>query len=222
MDADQLRQQSSIKRALVCLLGAAFQTPRISKCREQLEEADQEIAALDSAQSIEGNRGDGPINRRLRTDLRKHHLNPLGRHGAFILKGVPGIKDMLRVPHLRTSDKKLVEAARRIINNVREYEDTLIESGYRADFIERAERAIDALEAKAADPNTRVNRRSRATASLPEALAHGREIMEAVDRLVEDDLVDNRSAREMWKNVKHLPGRIGRPKNRRRPPEPLP
>lgn len=152
----------------------------------------------------------------------KHHLNPLGRDGGFILKGMPGIKDMLRVPHVRASDAKLVEGARRIVKKVRPFEPTLIAAGYRPDFIERAERAIEALEAKAADQNTRVNRRSRATASLSEALAHGREIMEAIDRLVEDDLADNRSARDIWKNVKHLPGQIGRPKNRRRPPEPLP
>lgn len=224
MDTDQERQWESIKRALVILELLDFQTPRLQKRRAQLEAEAEKIHALIVAQGGSGNRKrGGGDTKQLREHLRRHHLKPLSRDGKLVLDGMPGIKDMLRLPHERVSDAKLIEAARRIVDNVKPFDATFIESGYRVDFILRAEQAIAALEARAGQPDERTNRSSRATASLPDALVKGREIIGAIDGIVDDDLADKPSARTIWKKAKRLHGKIGRPKNNWRPqPKPLP
>src|SRR5258708_1427646 len=224
LDTDQERQWESIKRALVILGLVDFQTPRLQKRRAQLETEAEKIHALIVAQDGPGNRKrGGSQTRQLRVNLRKHPLKPLSRDGKLFLAGMPGIKDMLRLPHERIADSNLIEAARRIVDNVKPHEATFIDAGYRIDFIARAEQAIAALEARAGQPDERTNRTSRATASLPKALVKGREIIGAVDGIVDDELADNPGARDMWKKAKRLHGKIGRPKNNWRPQQkPLP
>jgi hypothetical protein len=224
LDTDQERQWESIKRALRILRLVDFQTPRLQKRRAQLETQAETIHALIVAQGGPGNRKrGGGETKRLRVNLRKHHLKPLSRDGKLFLNGVPGIKDTLRLPHERIADSKLVEAARRIVNNVKPHEATFLEAGYRVDFVARAEQAIAALEARAGQPDEQTSRTSRATASLPKALVKGREIIGAIDGIVDDELADNPGARDMWKKAKRLHGKIGRPKNNWRPqPKPLP
>jgi hypothetical protein len=224
MDNDQLRQRGSIQKALVFLGLPGHQTPRLAIRRAKLEKADAAIAALDSTQSRESNDGDTRTAKMLRAALRKHHLKAISRDAKLFLDGVPGVKEMFRMPHMRVADSKLVDAARRIVDNAKPFEDTFIdEAGYRADFIARAEKAIDALEAHMKKPDTAVNRRSRATASLPEALLEGRKILDSIDGIIEDEFADDKSTRDLWKRARRLPGKIGRPKNTwRPPPKPLP
>jgi hypothetical protein len=224
MDNDQLRQWSSIKKALAFLWLPGHQTPRLSIRQAKLEKADAAIEALRDTQSRESNDRDTRKAKWLRTDLRKHHLKALSRDAKLFLAGVPGIKDMFRMPHMRVADSKLVDAARRIVENAKPFEDTFIdEAGYRADFIARAEKAIDALAAHMKEPDSVVNRRSRATASLPEALLEGRKILDSIDGIIEDEFADDKSTRDLWKRARRLPGKIGRPKNTwRPPPKPLP
>ena len=118
----------------------------------------------------------------------------------------------------------MVEAARRIVKNAKEFEATFIEeAGYRPDFIARAEKAIDAFEAQMKEPDTAMNRRSRATASLPKALLKGREILNSIDGIIENEFADSKGTRDQWQKARRLGGKIGRPKNTwRPPPKPLP
>ena len=210
--------------ALLILALRDFQTPRLQKRRADLEKKAEEIYGLIVAQGDTGNRKrGGGATMQLRVGLRKHHIKPLSRDGKLFLEGMPGIKDMLRLPHERIADSKLIEAAHRIVDTVKPFQATFFEEGYRADFFARAEQAIAALEARAGQPDERANRTSRATASLPDALLKGREIIGAIDGLVDDELADKPSARSVWKKAKRLHGKIGRPKNNWRPqPKPLP
>jgi hypothetical protein len=41
----------------------------------------------------------------------------------------------------------------------------------------------------------------------------------AIDATVKSELTDNKSALRHWDGAKRIPGRMGRPKKRRRPPE---
>ncbi len=150
MEADQLLVWKSLRKALVCLLGPKFQTPRIAKRREQLDAAEKEVAALNDKMQGSGpgssKRSDTIVAKNLRVALRTKHMNPISAEGLLYLDGMPGIEDMLRLPPTRLSDQKLVDAAKRIINNVRPYRDTFIENGWTPDFIARADGAVKALE----------------------------------------------------------------------------
>jgi hypothetical protein len=224
MDNDELRQWASIQNARKFLRLPGRQTPRLSIRLAKLEKVDAEIAALKDTQSRESNDGDTRTAKMLRVALRKHHLRVICRDAKLYLQGEPGVKDMFRMPHERTADSKLVDAARRIVDNAKPFKATFIdEAGLRTDFIARAETAIDALEAHMKQPDTAANRRSRARASLPDALREGRRILDSIDGIIDDEFADDKSTRDLWKRARRLPGKIGRPKNTwRPPPKPLP
>ena len=141
MEADQVLVWKSLGSAIVCLADPRFQTRRIAKQREQLIAAEKEVAALKEDQGA-GKRSDTTVAKNLRVALRRQHMNPLSAEGLLYLDGMPGIDDMLRLPPTRVSDQKLVDAAKRIIDNVRPHRETFIDNGWRRDFIARAERAV--------------------------------------------------------------------------------
>jgi hypothetical protein len=211
MEADQFLVWKSLRSAIVCLADPRFQTLRIAKRREQLIEVEKEVAALKEMQGS-GKRSDTIVAKNLRVALRKQHINPLNADGLLYLDGMPGIEDMLRLPPTRVSDQKLVDAAKRIIDNVRPYRETFIENGWKPDFIARAERAMKALEKHMMDPGANANLRSQARRSLPKALRKGRKIIKAITRLVQDELASDVGAQKLWMQAKRIPKTMGRPK----------
>jgi hypothetical protein len=216
MNADQETQARSISNTVAILDGdPAFQTPRISKRLAELVEIDRRIWNLSAEQGSSSYTRGAATLKHLRAQLRKDHINPLSADGKLFLVGEPGIKDSLRLPHARASDAKLIEAARRITSNIRPFKETFIQEGYRPDFLERAEQAIDRFERITSQPPDEVTRRSRATRELPEAIRRGRRIMDAIDRLIQTDLAGDKLNRAMWKKTYRLPRKIGRPKAKR-------
>jgi hypothetical protein len=211
MEADQLLVWKSLGSAIVCLGDPRFQTRRIAKQREQLIAAEKEVAALKEMQGS-GKRSDAIVAKNLRVALRREHMNPLSAEGLLYLDGMPGIDDMLRLPPTRVSDQKLVDAAKRILNNVRPYRETFIENGWKPDFIARADRAVKALEKHMMDPRANASLRSQARRSLPKALLKGRKIIKAITRLVQDELADDVGAQRLWMRSKRIPKPMGRPK----------
>jgi hypothetical protein len=216
MEADQLLIWKSLIKALTCLLGPKFQTPRIVKRREQLAAVEEEVATLHGEMQGSGpgsgERSDTIAAKNLRVALRKQHINSMNADGLLYLDGVPGIEDTLRLPPTRVSDQKLVDAAKRIIDGVRPYRDTFIEHDWTPDFIARAERAVEALEKNMKHPGANANRASRARASLPAALRKGRKLIKAITRLVQDELANDVGAQRMWMLAKRIPKTMGRPK----------
>jgi hypothetical protein len=215
VEQDEVRQWRSIQKAIVALRHKRFQTPRLIRRREQLIEAEREISDLFMEQGTDRYRG-GHVRKRMRAALRKHHLNPISRDGMLILEGEPGIKDQLRLPHLRVSDPQLIKDARRIINNAKPFADSYIADGTAPDFIENAERAVDEFEQRISTQAKEVAERAHATAALPAALLKGRKIMTAVTGIVEDELAGDIAAQRLWKRAKRLPRTMGRPKNNAR------
>jgi hypothetical protein len=132
------------------------------------------------------------------------------------LEGLPGVNEFFHVPHKRTKDDEMFEATKRVLQHAKEYEDTFIEGGFHKDFIKRAQAAADTLQAKLGDGNTAMNRRSRATSSLPDAILKGRNIMRSITSAVEEELADNQVAVKRWARAMRVPQTKGRPKNNRR------
>jgi hypothetical protein len=221
MDADQELQRRSIENAVAHVSRIQPRSPRLSRRLEDLQKVQAEVTELWHTQ-YNTHSTDGRESKRLRTNLRLHHLNPISADGKVYLRGIPGIKTDLRLPAIRISDKKLIDTAKRIVNVAGIYKEAFIESGYRPDFIERAEEAITAVEANAASPRKAINKRSRATASLPDALLNGREIIKAIGRIMADEYAGDKAKLQLWKDVERLPGKVGRPKKhrpRRQPPD---
>jgi hypothetical protein len=211
MEADQLLVWKSLGSAIVCLGDPRFQTRRIAKQREHLMAAEKAVAALKAMQG-EGKRSDTIVAKNLRVTLRREYMNPLSAEGLLYLDGMPGIEDMLRLPPTRVSDQKLVDAAKRIFNNVRPHRKTFIKNGWERDFIARADRAVKALETHMMGPGGNASLRSQARRSLPNALSKGRKIIKAITRLVQDELADDAAAQTMWMRAKRIPKPMGRPK----------
>ena len=217
MDADQYQLWESIKAALIALNDPAFQTPRLKRLRASLVATMNEIDLLYMTQTRERAVGyDGAMLEALRVKLRQGHLLSISKDADLLLEGMPGIADFFWVPHKRVSDEALLDAADRVLTNAKRHEEVFIGGGWDKDFIAQARTAAKALKAKLNDGNTVVNRRSRATASIPAAIAKGRKIMRTIDTTVKAQLVDDAPARERWKRAMRVPKKPGRPKNNRR------
>jgi hypothetical protein len=217
----QTRQQllvASMDNALVTLIGDAFQIPRLKALRIELESARGKIWELATRQMLSDRPGlDGEITKELRDTLRTKYLKPISADAEVLLEGTPGLKDSFRIPHKRDSDEKLLVAAERIFKNASTYRNDFVDRrGYAPDFIACGKAAADALKARLKEGNTVMNRRSRATASLPKAIAKGRKIMDAIDKTVVAELGDDQSSLEMWKASYRVPKKIGRPTTKRR------
>jgi multidrug resistance efflux pump len=216
------RLWESIKHALVVLGFPAFQIPRLIRLRLQLEELNAEIARLSIIQNQESHAKWHRVRaNELRVALRETHLLTIARDAPLLLDGLPGIRDEFRVPPKHGSDQELFDAADRILRNAQRYKKTFVDGKWHADFIDNARAAVDALKAKLNETDTSGNERSRATASIPAAIAKGREVMRSIDRTVVTQLVDDRVSVELWKGAFRVPKRMGRPKKKntkRRPP----
>lgn len=217
MEAYQEQQWQSIKNGVFALGDPAFQTPHLKRLRTDLEAANKVIDDLYSAQARDHSVAwDGEELDRLRVRLREHHLMVISEDARLLLEGLPGVDDFFHVPHKRVSDQDLLAAADRVLRNAKDHERVFVKGGFAKDFIRKAQAAVDALKAKLDDGDTKMNRRSRATSSLPAAIAKGRKIMRAIDRAVAAELADDALARARWARAMRIPQKVGRPKNNRR------
>jgi hypothetical protein len=217
MESRQKLLLESIRKALITLRARAFQTPRLIRLRLQLQAAHDEIIALAQTQA----RGvDTEWYRestdKLRVLLRESHLLAISNDAPLLLDGMPGIADEFRVPHKRAPDEELLKATDRILRNAERYKEAFIDGRWKEDFIDRARDAAEALEIKLAEGNPRLNRRSRATHSLPAAIAKGREIMRSIDRIVVAELGKDAAWASQWKAAFRVPKKLGRPKKKGR------
>jgi hypothetical protein len=222
MESRQELLWESIRRALRALGLPAFQLPRLIRLRLQLESVDAEIVSL---VGIQREPSHASWNRKnvdqLRSALRERHLLPIAQDAPLLLDGMPGIRDEFRVPPKHGADQDLFGASDRILANASRYKKTFVEGGWNEDFIDNAREAADTLKVKLSEVNTDIDRRSRATASLPAAIAKGREIMRSIDRTVLTLLSAKDTSLTVWKSAYRVPKRMGRPrkkKNSRRPP----
>ncbi|HET9682687.1 MAG TPA: hypothetical protein VFP15_01175 [Gemmatimonadaceae bacterium] len=132
------------------------------------------------------------------------------------LEGLPGIEDDVRVPHANAKNGDLLEATTRIVKHVRPHLKTLYRTGLPRDSIARLEAVAKALAAKTENPDTAMARRSRATAAIPAALRRARKIVRAIDTTIKLEFAGDVAVLKSWARAKRIPGRIGRPKIRRR------
>jgi hypothetical protein len=219
MTSRQLRQWKSIKKSLDTLRQRGFNHPEIVSSTKDLIVVEKRIAELARKQSF-ATTGDAKRIKILREELRVRYMLRISRRAKVLLTGVAGIREDFHVPHAKASTKELIDAARRIAKHYRTYEKSFLGVGYAKDLGSKFEATIDAFEKWSANADTAISRRSFATKSLPEELALARNIIGSIDATVRSELADDEVAVRTWKPAKRVPGRIGRPKKRRKPPQP--
>ena len=217
MENYQERQCASITAGLAALMEPPYQTPRLQRLRDDLEAAYKKIDQLSMTQLREKlARSDGVMREQLRVKLRKGHLKPICDDARVLLEGLPGVREFFHVPHKRTKDTLLLEAADRILRNAEEHKAVFLKGRWAKDFIQKAEAAAEALKAKLENGDTVVSRRSNATHGLGPAIAKGREIMGSINSAIGSELADNPVACRRWAEAYRVPQTRGRPKNNRR------
>ena len=217
MNARQQLVYESIKQSVVTLRLPIYDRREIAGLRAELEKAAAAIAELDRIQ-FGGSRNLGLAGRQIescRRDIR-HRLLRISSHAVVALEGLPGIEDEVRVPHANAKNGDLLEATSRIIKNVRPHLKTLYKTGLPKDSIARLDAVAKALAAKTENPDTAMARRSRATAAIPAALRRARKIVRAIDSTIKLEFAGDVPALKTWARAKRIPGRMGRPKTRRR------
>jgi hypothetical protein len=155
----------------------------------------------------------------LRAGLRKR-LKAISRRGKTLLKGLPGIRDSLRLPPFKATDKVLIDATTRILSHVRPHAEVFAAAAIDVAVFDATERMAADLAAFRARPETARTRRSRATRELKAALSACRETVAEIDAMVELELP--RSDVEQWRSVKTVRPikRPGPKPGSKRPPRP--
>jgi hypothetical protein len=217
MNARQQLVYDSITHSLAALRSPEFNRREIAGLRAELEKAATAIGELTQTQ-YSGSRNIGADGKQIaiiRRDIRRRLLR-ISSHAGVALEGLPGIEDDVRVPHANAKNGDLLEATTRIIKNVRPHLKTLYKTGLPKDTIPRLEAVARALAAKTKNPDTAIARRSRATSAIPAALRRARKIVRAIDTTVRLEFADEVAVLRTWARAKRIPGRLGRPKTRRR------
>lgn len=156
------------------------------------------------------------VNRAKKLLLRKH-LDPIAADGLEIFAGLPGLEDSLRVPRIKDSPEKHLEAAKRIRHIADEHEDEFItERNYSEDFLEKFDAAVRDLEAAArVERGAARARYTRATEDVKEEIARVRRAFDALDTRILEAYLDDRSTLRLWRRSSRVPAKTGRPKKKK-------
>lgn len=217
MNTRQALQSESITACLAVVRGPDFRRPSINVLHAQLKKAAAEIHELHATQiaagmeSVSNTKGLAAARKNVRKQLFR-----ITRHAEAVLDGVPGIREDVRVPHANAKDAVLIKAAARIIKNLRPHMKSLIATGLSKDEVPNLEVAIKRLKEKPGG-SVGIARRSRATASMPDAVKKARKIAKALDAVIRAEFPPGAHL-AAWNSVYRVPRKKGRPKKKRPPP----
>jgi hypothetical protein len=217
MTSKQRRILASITRAYTFLKLRTFKSARLRGLTKELGDTLDLIHRVAVTQGSDLQRPSTfEVVEYRKAELRTTHLMAISKDGKRLLKGLPGIADGLRVPHMRDGADKLLKAAERIFANVEPHAATFREAGFPRSFLADGRRAAKALAIAAkrydAEPPTRF---SPATRTLKDVLAEGRSIISAIDGHLVAEFHQDRGDLEIWRTAKRIPRHLGRPKRRR-------
>jgi hypothetical protein len=158
----------------------------------------------------------GSVNRAKKILLRKH-LDPIAADGLEIFVGLPGIEDSLRVPRIKDSPEKHLEAAKRIRRVADEHaEEFITERNYSEDFLEKFDAAVRDLDAAArVERGAARARYTRATEDVKEEIVRVRRAFDVLDTRILEAFLDDRSTLSLWRRSSRVPAKTGRPKKKK-------
>lgn len=219
MNARQKRRGNSIDHSLGTLRQLKPMPPTLAHAAADLRAAYDELrrqeATQDIARKLLGAHGKSlDIARR---NLREKNLLPIVKRGKVLLKGLPGLREELRLPRVRASDAEWVAAARRIAKAMRQHKKVFVGAQFPPDFLQALERAARELHVVSRSENAQARQRSMSTRAVADGLAHCRDLVAAIDSLAVAAGVDPRWL-ALWRKAKRIPKRVGRPPRKKTAP----
>ncbi|HEX4469689.1 MAG TPA: hypothetical protein VH080_09140 [Gemmatimonadaceae bacterium] len=192
---------------------------RITEAAKRLQAAvravgEAEVKQLSAMKSRHAPRSS--VNRAKKILLRKH-LDPIAADGLEIFVGLPGIEDSLRVPRIKDSPEKHLEAAKRIRRVADEHaEEFITERNYSEDFLEKFDAAVRDLDAAArVERGAARARYTRATEDVKEEIVRVRRAFDVLDTRILEAFLDDRSTLSLWRRSSRVPAKTGRPKKKK-------
>lgn len=148
--------------------------------------------------------------------LFEKHLNPIAADGREMFRGMPGIRETLRLPPIKAKPERHLEAARRIRRIAEEHEREFIdERKYAGDFLARFDAALEDLEAAArADRGAGRQKYTHTTAEVKLAIDAVRDTLDSLDAHVRGEFMDDPVTLGLWRHsARRNPPKTGRPSN---------
>jgi hypothetical protein len=215
MQTRQALVHESIRNSLIALDRPAFDRREIAGLHAQLRKHARRLDALVQEQFRHHatRTSDGIQVASLRKDLRARLLR-ISSLATVTLRGLPGIEEDVRMPRANCKSADLVDATTRICRNLEPHLRTLSRAGLPNEAVTQVQALARKLDEKHANPDTAIARRSRATASIPDALNDAREIIGALDRTIRIELADDPASLHVWNRAKRIPRKLGRPKRK--------
>jgi DNA-binding FrmR family transcriptional regulator len=219
MNNRQRRLLEAARSAIAFVLQLRNAPSRITEAMKRLQAAvlgvrEAEVRQLSAMKSRHAPRSS--VNRAKKILLRKH-LDPIAADGLEIFAGLPGLEDSLRVPRIKDSPEKHLEAAKRIRHVADEHaEEFITERNYSEDFLEKFDAAVRDLEAAArVERGAARARYTRATEDVKEEIARVRRALDALDTRILEAYLDDRSTLKLWRRWSRVPAKTGRPKKKK-------
>jgi hypothetical protein len=140
----------------------------------------------------------------VRRTLREEHLGPIAQIARATLADAPGIDKALRMPDYYIGPLKLVAEARAMRAAAELYEAQFVRAGQPDDFLERLDRATDALRQSVLSTSRELGRQVGATAGLEMEIRRGRQLVDIIDTIVRDAFYDNKALLAEWRSAKRV------------------
>ena len=192
--------------------------PHYGRCVSEFHDCVVNIGTLASQQRVNAPRGShhGRSVATLRKQLRRQLMIPLVRMARVQLKFAPGAERALVTPHATASHPDIIAAAKRLLRFLRQHR-ALVEESFGAKTIEKLRDATRDLERLTTQETKRAVEYAEATRALKKELQRARMLETQIDGMLIDKADQHRDIREMWKNARRTPKRLGRPKAKRSP-----
>jgi hypothetical protein len=132
-----------------------------------------------------------------------------------LLKFAPGAAAVLRVPHARADTATVATHALELAKALAPYAELLTSAGYSADFFAEFTREAEALATVNARAEEARHCRSRATAAIRQELKEAMGLVTVIEGIVMAHVgADDRVAMDLWRGMRRVPARAGRPRER--------
>ena len=154
---------------------------------------------------------------RAKTILLRKHLDPIAADGLEMFSGLPGIKQTLKVPRIKDSADKHLEAAKRVRRVAEEHEQEFInERNYNDNFLEKFDEAVRDLEAAAGvDRGFARANYTKATANMKQQIERVRRVFDTLDTRMTEAYLDDVTTLQLWRSASRVKAKLGRPKKRK-------
>ena len=142
--------------------------------------------------------------------LRSEHLRPIATVASGVLVGSPGLDAALRLPEARVPATRMLADARAVRDAVVPYAATFVANGRTADFLERLDGAIAALEASVMERARTAQLQAAAAKGLREEIRRGRKAVAMVDAIVQVHFRAQPAMLAAWRAARRMQAVRGR------------